>query len=126
MSGHYKQRLESHIFEILTDLLTRAVRDPRVEGVVVTGVELNDDYSVAKVYTMGGGDTAQRALRGAGSFLRGEVGRFLKMKNAPELRFYVDDSLDRYNRVEELLEDDPAAAGEQEAGGEADGPAERD
>jgi ribosome-binding factor A len=111
MSAHYKQRLESHIFELISDLLEREARDPRLEEVVVTGVELNEDYSVAKVYTMGGGEDAQAALRHAAAFLRSEVGRFLKMKSAPELRFHEDESLERYNRVEELLEEGGVDAG---------------
>ena len=117
MSGHYKQRLESHVLEIITDLLAREARDPRLSGVVVTSVELNDDYSVAKVYTMGGGDGAKLALRHAAAFLRGEVGRYLKMKTAPELRFFEDETLERFNRVEALLED--AATGDVPAGDEA-------
>jgi ribosome-binding factor A len=119
MSGHYKQRLESHIFELISDLLEREARDPRLEEVVVTGVELNEDYSVAKVYTMGGGDDAQAALRHAAAFLRSEVGRFLKMKSAPELRFHEDESLERYNRVEELLDEGGGEAGTESAAGDA-------
>ncbi len=110
MSGHYKQRLESHIFELLTDLLAREARDPRLEGVVVTAVELNEDNSVAKIFTMGGGEGAPAGLRKAAAFLRGELGRFLKMRSAPELRFQEDESLDRYNRIEGLLATDPPPA----------------
>ncbi|MCB1163296.1 MAG: 30S ribosome-binding factor RbfA [Candidatus Krumholzibacteriia bacterium] len=107
MSDHSKGRLENHILEVLTDLFARELRDPRVEDVVITAVELNDDYSVAKVFVMGGGETALRGLRKAGGFLRGAVGRTLKMRTAPELRFRADESLERYNRVEELLDEAP-------------------
>lgn len=103
MSEHYKRRLQNHILEILADLLAREVRDPRADGVVVTAVSLNEDYSVAKVYIMGGEEDALRGLRKASGFLRGEVGRYLKMRNSPELRFLEDESLERYNRIEEVL-----------------------
>jgi ribosome-binding factor A len=107
-----KRRLENHIMEVLSDLLLREVRDPRVEDVVITAVELNDDFSVAKVFTMGGGPNALRGLRQAAGFLRGGLGRTLKTKTAPELRFREDRSLDQYNRVEALLDEapDPAQA----------------
>jgi ribosome-binding factor A len=105
-----KRRLENHIMEVLSDLLLREVRDPRVEDVVVTAVELNDDFSVAKVFTMGGGPNALRGLRQAAGFLRGGLGRTLKTKTAPELRFREDHSLDQYNRVEALLDGEPGAA----------------
>ena len=52
MASHYKQRLENHLLEILADLLDREAKDPRIEGVVLTAVELNEDMSVAKVFYM--------------------------------------------------------------------------
>jgi len=114
MAGHYKQRLENHIQEVLTDLMAREVRDPRVEGVVITAVELNDDFSVAQVFYMrpvGVEADVAAGLRRAAAFLRGEVGRFLRMKTAPELRWREDKSLDRYNRITGILDEDGAAAG---------------
>ncbi|MBM4117359.1 30S ribosome-binding factor RbfA [bacterium] len=113
-----KRRLENHILEVLSELLAREVRDPRVEDVVITAVELNEDFSVAKVFTMGGGPTALRGLRQAAGFLRGGLGRTLKTKTAPELRFREDRSLEQYNRVEALLEEDRPAAGGEEAAAE--------
>jgi ribosome-binding factor A len=110
MSAHYKARLESHILELLGDLLEREAYDPRLEGVVVTGVELNEDNSVAKIFTMGGGEDAGKGLRKASSFLRAEIGRQLKLRSTPLLRFHEDRSLDRYNRIERILTDDPPAA----------------
>ena len=89
--------------EVLSDLITREARDPRLEGVVITAVALNDDNSVAKIYYMGGGENVSKGLRNAAPFLRGEVGRYLKMRFAPELRFSYDDSLERYNRLEDML-----------------------
>ncbi len=124
MAGHYKARLESHIFELLGDLLEREAYDPRLEGVVITSVELNDDNSVAKVFTMGGAEDSQKGLRKAGAFLRAEIGRKLKLRTAPLLRFHEDTSLDRYNRIEGILTDNPAAP-EPKAEGD-DGGAESD
>jgi len=116
-----KRRLENHIMEVLSDLLAREVRDPRVEDVVITAVELNDDFSVAKVFTMGGGPNTLRGLRQAAGFLRGGLGRTLKTKTAPELRFREDHSLDQYNRVEALLDVAPGAEPAAPAPGEAAG-----
>ena len=120
MCSHYKRRIENHILEILTDLLAREVRDPRAEDVVVTAVSLNEDSSVARVFYMGGTGNVQHGLDKASKFLRGEVGRFLKMRTAPELRFEEDHSLDRYNRIESVLDENPPlpVAEEAEDGGD--------
>ncbi len=107
MNDRHKRRLESHVMEVLTGLMERDLRDPRVEGAVVTAVSLNHDYSVARVFVMGGEANVLVGLGKAAGFLRGSLSRTLKMKSAPELRFEMDKSLDRYNRIDGILEDDP-------------------
>lgn len=110
MSGHYRQRLEHMIQKALSDLLLNEVRDPRVEGVVFTSVEMNRDLSVAKVFYMPpvGEDPYEvtRGLHKSAGFLRGAVGRALGLREAPEIRFQMDESLDRVNRLEELLDEE--------------------
>lgn len=74
--------------------------------VIITGVEVTRDLSVARVYyqTMGA-DRAEvaAAFERAAGFLRCRVGDQIRMRQTPELRFKYDDSIDRGRRVEELL-----------------------
>jgi len=109
MSGHFKKRLEQQILESLTQLVESEIRDPRVEDMVFTAVELNRDFSVAKVYYMPpvGGDPFEvaKGLHKSGGFLRGLLGRRLRLREAPELRFFSDDSLDRVNRLDEIIDE---------------------
>ena len=77
-----KQRVEHGLRDVLTELIARDVRDPRVRAaalITVTRVELNVDLSVATVYVSIIGDdaTADGALAGlakAAGFLRGPAG----------------------------------------------------
>ncbi len=109
MAGHYKKRLEQQILETLTELVASEIRDPRVEDVVFTAVELNRDFSVARIFYMPpvGGDAYELAggLHKSAGFLRGALGRRLRLREAPELRFEQDDSLDRVNRLDEVIEE---------------------
>ena len=103
-----KARLNSNLLETLAELLGRRVRDPRVEGVTLTGVEVANDLAVAKVFfSILEGDEerriAQKGLENVAGFLRGEVGRLLHIRNAPQLRFYYDPSMAEGNRIETLL-----------------------
>ena len=43
-------RLEQEIQREVNDLLLKRIRDPRVEGVTVTGVEVTGDLQQAKIY----------------------------------------------------------------------------
>jgi len=108
MAGHTKKRLERQIMETLTGLVETEVRDPRVSDMVFTAVELNRDFSVAKIYYMPpvGGDAYEvaKGLHKSAGFLRGLLGRILRLREAPELRFFQDDSLDRANRLDDVIE----------------------
>jgi ribosome-binding factor A len=95
----------------LAELLPQ-VKDPRVSGaglLTVTHVRVSDDLSVARVQVSlhGADEEHQRAmLKGLGSaagWLKRELGRRLRAKKLPELRFHLDDTDDKAGRVEELL-----------------------
>jgi ribosome-binding factor A len=112
-----RARVNASLRDILSELLARRVRDPRVEPVTLIGVEVSRDLSVAKVYYSVFGDedvqeAAQRGLDSVAGFLRGEAGRRLRLRTSPQLRFLFDASLERGQRIEQLLRevhDDPHA-----------------
>ena len=113
-----KQRVEHGLRDVLTELIAREVRDPRVRAatlVTVTRVELNVDLSVATVYVSIIGDDAiaDGALAGlakAAGFLRGPAGRKLNLQHAPELRFRRDASVDMSEKLAAIVRDDEARA----------------
>ena len=113
-----KQRVEHGLRDVLTEMIAREVKDPRVRAatlVTVTKVELNVDLSVANVYVSIVGDdaTADDALAGlakAAGFLRGPVGRRLSLQHAPELRFLADASIDMSEKLAAIIRDDEERA----------------
>jgi ribosome-binding factor A len=127
--GTRQQRVANAMREILTEMLAREVKDPRVHAagmVSVSQVELNRDLSVARVYVSfigGTGDEqaeerALAALQAAAGFLRGPVGRRMRLQRAPELRFTRDPRAEFGQRIREILiEDEQRVA---DSGGEAD------
>jgi ribosome-binding factor A len=118
VSSQRKQRVEHGLRDVLTELISREVRDPRVRGatlITVTKVELNVDLSVANVYVSIIGDdaTADGALAGlakAAGFLRGPAGRKLNLQHAPELRFHRDASIDMSEKLAAIVRDDEERA----------------
>jgi ribosome-binding factor A len=92
-------RLGDQILQELAMMLLEEVADPRLELVSLTGCKLNADMSIAVVsFTVGGGaERRKQALDGlnkAKGFLRSGLGRRLKMRVLPELRFTHDDFLE--------------------------------
>lgn len=111
MASDRQQRVAEAIKAELADLIAREVKDPRVrEGLVtVSHVEVNRDFSVADVgVSILAGDAAAvlAGLGKAAGFLRGPLGRRLKLRVAPELRFHHDQSQALASRLREIVLED--------------------
>lgn len=93
--------------EIATMLLNGEVHDPRLSGMVsITDVEMSRDLNYATVYfTLYGGapDEVIAGLTRAAGFIRRQLGRRLKMRHVPELRFKPDLSLAEGEKMDQLL-----------------------
>jgi ribosome-binding factor A len=126
--GQRAQRVADAILEEVADLLRRRVKDPRVGFVTLTGVEVAPDLRHAKVFYSVVGDPAQRratqkGLDSATPFVQGEVGRRLRLRNTPVVEFRFDESLERGQRIEQLLRE-AGAQGAQAGGAPSDPGAE--
>ena len=93
------QRLGDLIQRELATLLAEEVADPRLTLVTVSGVRMNSDLSLAEVFVTYSTDIHSRedvdaALNKAGGFLRGRLGKALRLKKVPALRFRFDDYLE--------------------------------
>lgn len=93
----------------LAQLIRDQVKDPRVRGVTVLDVEVSKDLGHARVYFSmlpgEGVDTEECAqgLQRAAGFLRRELGRRLRLRSIPELRFVYDATEDRAHHLESLI-----------------------
>ncbi len=102
-----RYRVADQIQRELGDLM-RAVKDPRASGLVtVSSVDVSPDLGHAKVFiTVLETDDPKAtvaALNHAAGFLRGRLGGRLELRAVPRLVFEYDPTLDRVDRVEELL-----------------------
>lgn len=103
------QRLRHAIQETLADLLLRKTKDPRVRSVTVTDVRVSPDLRHAHIYvavsrrSAGAQAQALEGVRSAVGYLRGELGRELGLRYAPELHVELDRTLDEAQRIETLI-----------------------
>ena len=114
-------RVAEQIRMDLTELLAREVQDPGIGFLTLTRVEVTADLQHARVYyTTMGDDKARketgRALERARPFLRRQLGRRLRLRHVPDLQFFFDDSVERHDRIERILQE---LRTEREAGAEA-------
>jgi ribosome-binding factor A len=107
--GVRPERVSEEFREILAEEIPK-LKDPRVGFVTVTGVEMTPDLRLATVrYTVMGEESERKAtragLRSARSHLRSVIGRQVRMKFLPDLRFLEDEGIARADRVDELLKE---------------------
>lgn len=108
MQGQRPQRIGDQIREDLSDIIRRDLKDPGIGFLTITHVRVSADLQVARVYYTALGDEAARrdtarALRRAAPFLRREIGARLRLRRVPELQFTYDESVERGERIEQLL-----------------------
>jgi ribosome-binding factor A len=110
MSVEWMRRVDEAVREVLSDVLTHEVKDPRVGFVTVTDVKTSPDLSHARVYVsvLGDAEAVQASLEGlqsAHGFLQGRVGGELRLKHTPTLSFFHDDTAERAQRLERLMDE---------------------
>ena len=111
-----QRRVAEEIRHALALALDRGeVRDLAVAArpVTVTSVEMSADLRVARVAVtpLGGGDPAPllKGLGRAAPALRQFIGKSVRLRATPELRFVHDDSFDALEHIENLLRDPKVA-----------------
>ena len=116
---HRTDRVSAQIRRDLGTLIHNVVRDHGLPSVSVSDVEVTRDMAHAKVFvTALMPERAAEAMKGLKELtgeLRTALARAMKLRHVPELHFHYDDSVDRGERIDNILRDLPdtlAAQGE--------------
>ncbi|HEX7289775.1 MAG TPA: 30S ribosome-binding factor RbfA [Conexibacter sp.] len=104
------RRVDEAVRAVLSDAITRELKDPRVGFVTVTAVKTSPDLRHARIYVSVLGDEETRAaslegLASAHGFLQRRVASELRLKHTPTLEFEYDDTVERGIRLSALLDD---------------------
>nr|CRH07743.1 Ribosome-binding factor A [Candidatus Magnetococcus massalia] len=119
------ERISGQIQQELARMLIRGeIKDPRLGSFInLTEVAVTSDLQSCKIYyTLYGVEEAPvaEALKAASGFIRSQLAKRLKLRHTPQLRFYLDQSLERGLRIEKMIneleippaEDDTSEDGE--------------
>ena len=112
MSDLRLRRVESFLGSEISRLISsNTLKDPRVDSLVtVTGVRVAKDLTSARIYVSYYGDqqvlaATVAALNHAAGFIQARIGRQLRMRHTPRLRFIADTSILDGFRVTQQLKD---------------------
>jgi len=110
-SFHRTDRVSAQLRRELGALVHEAVREHGLPSVSVSDVEVSCDLAHAKVFVTAllpeRSAEAVAALREMARDIRMELARRVKLRHVPELHFHYDDSVDRGERIDALLRDNP-------------------
>ena len=104
-------RINDEILRVCADILRTDIKDPRVSAMVcVTDVETSSDLSYAKIFVSIMGDEAEKkevleGLKNAAGFIRRGVAQRVNLRNTPELKFLLDESLDYSLKMAKLIKE---------------------
>jgi ribosome-binding factor A len=103
------RRVDEAVREVLSDAISKDLKDPRIGFVTVTAVNTSRDLRHARVYVSVLGDQRTReatlaGLRSAHGFLQGAIASQLSLKHTPTLLFEYDETVERAARLSELID----------------------
>ena len=109
-SFHRTDRVEAELRRALGVLVRDAVAEHGLPSVSVSDVEVSRDLAHAKVFvTALQQERSAEAVKGLAAVageIRFRLARAVKLRHVPELHFRYDDSVDRGERIDRLLDDD--------------------
>jgi len=102
-------RVGDLIREEIADIIMHKLRDPRIGFVTVTDAEVSEDLRHATIY-LSVLDDARRndtlsIIKASASFIRGELGKRLRIKYIPFLTFRIDESIEYGMKIDRLLDE---------------------
>ena len=109
LAGKRATRVGDLIMKEVSYLLLETVKDPRIRGVTITGIDLSNDLKRAKLFfsLIGNDEQVQKAKAGLASatgFIKREIGIRMSLRYVPEIVFVYDPSLRSGSHMERLFE----------------------
>ena len=102
------ERVSGNIQKVLSDILHKDVKDPRLELIVITGVKMSRDLKTARIYftTSGGAKSKEEAAEGFKSalgYVKRSLARKLGLRYMPDIKFFYDTSFDHGSNIDKIL-----------------------
>jgi ribosome-binding factor A len=101
-------RVGCQIQKVLSDILRKRVKDPRLKTASITGVKMSRDLRIARVYfiTADGNNNIAQTIEGFNSalgYVKYKLAAELGLRYMPELRFFYDESFEYGVHIDKIL-----------------------
>ncbi|MBQ1900352.1 MAG: 30S ribosome-binding factor RbfA [Erysipelotrichaceae bacterium] len=104
-------KIDSILLREISVIISQEINDPKLGFPTVTEVDVSPDLNQAKVYVSFLGKNYKKrdgleVLRRSKGHIKSELAKRVRMRKIPDLTFVVDDTLDKADRIEEILKKD--------------------
>lgn len=99
------KRIESQILREVSDIIMNEARDNAIKDITITGCEVTNDLSFAKIYftTQGDKQLVLKDLGEASGYIRGELAERIEIRHTPKLKFLYDESIEYGQKIESII-----------------------
>ncbi|HDK16674.1 MAG TPA: 30S ribosome-binding factor RbfA [Nitrospirae bacterium] len=101
-------RVSDLIRQETADIIMRKLKDPSLGFITVTEADVSDDLRHARVYVSVLEDAKKaetlKILSSSAKFIRGELGKRIKMKFIPSLAFKLDSSIEYGSKIDRIFD----------------------
>ncbi len=102
------ERVGGQIQKVLSELLHKEIKDPRLALVTITGVKMSRDLKSARIYFSTTGsqynqDEIAKGLDRAKGYIKRSLARELGLRYMPQIKFFYDDSFDYGSHIDQLF-----------------------
>lgn len=107
-SSKRSEQLEKSLIKEINNIIYRKINDPRIKFVTITRIKVSPDLKYAKIFvTIYNDETQQKktlkGLKSATKFIRGELGKDLKLRFAPKIEFKIDKDLEYQYKLLDII-----------------------
>jgi ribosome-binding factor A len=101
-------RVSGQIQKILSEILLKKIKDPRLEKARITEVKMSRDLRIARIYFVSSGNKktiqeAEEGFKSALGYVKRTLASQLGLRYMPDLKFFYDESFDYGSRIDQVL-----------------------
>ncbi len=102
------EQLKKSLIREINNIIYRKINDPRIKFVTITRIKASPDLKYAKIFVTIYNDEAQqkkalKGLKSATKFIRGELGKDLKLKFTPKIEFKIDKDVEYQYKLLKII-----------------------
>jgi len=102
------EQLEKALIREINNIIYRKINDPRIKFVTITRIKVSPDLKYADIFVTIFNDESQqkkalKGLKNATKFIRGELGKDLKLRHVPNIKFKIDEDLEHQYKLLKIV-----------------------